>query len=183
MAGKLITFLSATAVITSLNLAPAYAQSSHGGGHAMTPQASHPATPPVNTVKHDGDSGKHDGGATKPPMMTVAQRIDAHPQLVTQLSPLLPAGVTIDQAAAGFRNQGQFIAALHVSKDLNIPFDQLKTEMTGTDHLSLGKAIQKLDPTANAKAEIKTAEKETRADLKAAAVNPPKKTDNDKDGK
>ena len=35
--------------------------------------------------------------------------------------------------ASGFKSQGQFIAALHVSHNLNIPFDQLKTDrMTQT---------------------------------------------------
>jgi hypothetical protein len=168
MARKLITLLSSFAVVASLTLSPAYAQS-HGGDH-------HAAVPQTKPVTHTGEA--HDA---RPPM-TVAQRIDAHPQLVTRLTPLLPSGMTLDQAAAGFKNQGQFIAALHVSKDLNIPFDQLKTEMTGADHLSLGKAIQKLQPTANAKTEVKQAENETRTDLKTAKPVDTDK-DNDKDGK
>ena len=93
--------------------------------------------------------------------------------------------MTLDQAAAGFKNQGQFIAALHVSKNLNIPFDKLKAEMTGGDHDSLGKAIQDLQPAANAKSAAKTAEAQARADLKAAekAADAAKKTDVDKDDK
>jgi len=47
----------------------------------------------------------------------------------------------MDQAALGFRNQGQFIAALNASKRLGIPFADLKTAMV-TNHNSLGQAIQ-----------------------------------------
>jgi ABC-type hemin transport system substrate-binding protein len=113
----------------------------------------------------------------KPNTLTVAQRIDAHPDLVTRLTPLLPSGMTLDQAAAGFKTQGQFIAALHVSKDLNIPFDKLKADMTGGD--SLGQAIKDLAPTANVKAAVGQAEKEARADLKATEI----KADADDKGK
>ena len=83
------------------------------------------------------------------------------------MTPLLPSGTTLDQAAAGFRNQGQFIAALHASQNLGIPFTQLKSEMTGTDHDTLGKAIRDLKPTVDAKTAAKTAEQEARADVKA----------------
>ena len=54
--------------------------------------------------------------------------------------------MTYDQAREGFRNQGQFIAALEASKNQNISFSALKTEMTGPNQLSLGQAIQKLRP-------------------------------------
>jgi hypothetical protein len=176
MVRRMITFLSSFAVVASLTLSPAFAQSRGGDHRAATPQ---PVTHSGET--HSGGTHSGDSHAPKTPL-TVAQRIDAHPQLVTRLTPLLPSGMTIDQAAAGFKNQGQFIAALHVSKDLNIPFDQLKTAMTGTDHLSLGKAIQKLQPTANAKAEVKLAETETHADLKASKpADTTKKVDADKD--
>ena len=39
---------------------------------------------------------------------------------------LLPQGMDLKTAESGFKNRGQFIAALHVSENLNIPFDQLK---------------------------------------------------------
>jgi hypothetical protein len=44
---------------------------------------------------------------------------------------MLPAGMTLNEASKGFKNQGQFIAALHVSQNLGIPFADLKTAMTG----------------------------------------------------
>lgn len=108
----------------------------------------------------------------------VPQRIAANPALVARLQALLPAGMTVESAATGFKNEGQFIAALHVSHNLNIPFAQLKAEMTGTDHDSLGQAIHTLQPTADAKAAAKTAEQEARADIKATKTQ---KSDTDKD--
>ena len=51
--------------------------------------------------------------------------------------------MTIEEASAGFRNQGQFIAALNVSKNQNIDFVQLKDAMT-IDGLSLGQAAKQI---------------------------------------
>jgi len=62
---------------------------------------------------------------------------------------MLPAGMTLEQASTGFRNQGQFIAALNASKNRGLPFADLQKAMT-VDGLSLGqaaKAVQALPPT------------------------------------
>jgi len=65
---------------------------------------------------------------------------------------------------------GQFVAALHVSRNLNIPFDQLKAEMTGKSPMSLGKAIHEFNPNVDAKAETKKAEQQARKDIKESKV-------------
>ena len=150
---------------------PAFAQSK--GAHIPTPV---PHTASVHATEHASEHATEHADHAKPPL-TVAQRIDSNPALVSRLTPLLPSGMTIDQAAQGFKNQGQFIAALHVSHNLNIPFADLKAEMTGKDHDSLGQAIHELKPTVDAKAAAKTAEAEARADRKATHVD----TDADKD--
>lgn len=67
--------------------------------------------------------------------------------------------------ASGFRNLGQFMAAAHVSKDLGINFNTLKTDLQANGW-NLGKAIQAADPQANAKAEVKKAYQEARNDIK-----------------
>jgi hypothetical protein len=67
-----------------------------------------------------------------------------NPQLRSRLETMLPAGVTLEQAAEGFRNQGQFIAALQQSHNQNISFVDLKAEMTGDNPRSLGEALRKL---------------------------------------
>jgi hypothetical protein len=56
---------------------------------------------------------------------------------------MLPTGMSIEEASTGFRNQGQFIAALNVSKNQNIDFVQLKDAMT-IDGLSLGQAAKQV---------------------------------------
>ncbi len=68
--------------------------------------------------------------ATTPPN-PIAQKISSKPNLSTKVQAMLPQGMTLDQASLGFKNQGQFIAALHVSQNLGIPFADLKTAMTG----------------------------------------------------
>jgi hypothetical protein len=78
-------------------------------------------------------------------------------------------------AASGFKNRGQFIAALHVSHNLNIPFDQLKADMTGTDHDSLGHAIHELRPDLNSKLvknNVKLAENQTKTDIEESNEPP-----------
>jgi hypothetical protein len=112
----------------------------------------------------------------------IAQKISFRPALAAKVQALLPAGMTLNQASKGFKNQGQFLAALHVSKDLHIPFAQLKAEMTGKDHDSLGMAIQELRPGTNVNAAVSTAEKETDADLKVTTPQPgPRRGDTDGD--
>ncbi len=156
---------------------PAFAGQRGHQGPPMTPAAhtdpAHPTTP-----SHPAAAARPANNAVHPAPVPVPQKIAANPALVTRLQPLLPAGTTLAAAATGFRNQGQFIAALHVSKNLNIPLASLKNEMTGADHDSLGQAIQDLQPTANAKTAVKTAEQEAAADLKATK---PAKVNTDKD--
>jgi hypothetical protein len=67
-----------------------------------------------------------------------------NPQLRARLQAMLPSGMTLEQAAEGFRNQGQFIAAVQQSNNHHISFADLKTEMTGDNPLSLGQAMRKL---------------------------------------
>ncbi|TXH90240.1 MAG: hypothetical protein E6Q78_04645 [Rhodoferax sp.] len=71
-------------------------------------------------------------------------------------------------AAADFKNFGQFVAAVHVSKNLDIPFDKLKAEMT-KDGGSMGKAIKTLSPKSNADAEENKANRQAQQDLKQAS--------------
>jgi len=96
----------------------------------------------------------------------LAKRIERNEKLRTRVTPLLPAGTSLSDASSGFKNEGQFIAALHVSKNLGIPFDQLKAKMTGSNPMSLGDAIKALKPAANATAEAAKAEEQANGDLK-----------------
>src|SRR5207245_11760431 len=84
------------------------------------------------------------------------------------------------QACDGFKNLGQCVAAAHVSKNLGISFACMKSDMTGQEapsgsncptgtgrkSMSLGKAIQTLDPNANSKTEAKKGTQQANQDLK-----------------
>lgn len=76
-------------------------------------------------------------------------------------------------ACGGFKNLGQCVAAAHVANNLNIPggFDALKAKMTGKGGVSLGKAIEALEPSAKSKSEVKKANKQADADMKEAETN------------
>ena len=180
---KLKFSLSLVALLAFMAL-PVFAQHGQGGGHGSGSSmhggdsmhgSSHDSDSHGDHGKdmdNDGDHGSKHGGHEG--HMSAAQKLAKNPQLSAKLQALLPPGTDLQAAAAGFKNLGQFVAAVHVSKDLGIPFDQLKTAMTGNPPLSLGKAIQKLDPSANAKAAVKTAEKEAHQDFEST------EKDNDK---
>jgi hypothetical protein len=83
-------------------------------------------------------------------------------------------GGNLQTACQGFKNLGSCIAALHVSKNLGLSFDQLRSMMTGPNAENLGKAIQDLGgpnvtSKGQAKSAAKTAGKQAKQDLNAAA--------------
>jgi len=95
----------------------------------------------------------------------------------------LSAGTDLKTACQGFKNLGQCVAALHVSKNLDIPFGCLQADMTGTapaagttcpagtgtSKLNLGKSITALQPSANATGEAKKANKQANSDLETSS--------------
>jgi hypothetical protein len=146
---------------TSHPTSHAAAMQTHGNPHTTT--TGKPTTSP--------SSGK----TTTPTTTTtttpnpIAAKISSHPQLASRLTAMLPKGMTLDQASAGFKNNGQFIAALHVSQDLGIPFKDLRTQMV-TDHRSLGQSIQTLKKSSDSTTAVKTAEKEADDDVKSTTT-------------
>ena len=108
----------------------------------------------TSTTSNTGTSNTETtGGNTTSPSSTVTltpvqQKLTKNTNLANKLQSRLPAGADLMKAADGFRNLGQFVAAVNVSNNLGIPFRQLKTEMV-KENLSLGQAIQKLKPTVN----------------------------------
>ena len=80
---------------------------------------------------------------TTPGANALSTKIASHPEQLAKINGMLPQGMTLDQATAGFRNQGQFIAALNASKQQGVPFASLQKAMT-VDGLSLGQAVRQL---------------------------------------
>src|SRR5579859_182156 len=134
------------------------AAGSMGGGHGMDAS---------------GNSSSGTSGPRAP-----GELLTQNKQLSSKLSGLLPNGTDLQTAAAGFRNLGQFVAAVHVSHNLDIPFAQLKCTELATAAACpgmtvpskgshLGQAIQTLKPAispADSKAAAKQAEKEASQD-------------------
>jgi hypothetical protein len=146
----------------SLAFAPAAFAGSPDHGPHIVPNVHDASTHgpgPRVASNHEGD---HHGNP-----VPFIDRLSANTALVAKLTPLLPPNTSLADAAKGFKNEGQFIAALHAAKDLGVSFTDLKAEMTGSEHDSLGQAIHDLKPTADAKASAKTAAGEARADINA----------------
>jgi len=156
-----IAFLFSLSVVVYWSGASTYGQSK--GGSSKDPTVNQGHSQGVNGPKTKAD------WETK-----FNERIQNDAAFRSKIQSLLPLGMDIKTAESGFKNHGQFIAALHVSKNLNIPFDQLKAKMTGvtatsstvqtsSTPMSLGKAIHALRPdiSANqANEEAKRAEKQ-----------------------
>jgi hypothetical protein len=117
-------------------------------------------------------SARENAGAGVQSNAGVAGRIESNPQLASRVQGMLPSDESLTTASAGFKNQGQFLAALHASHNLKIPFDDLKAKMTGSDAMSLGTAIRASKPQMSkdeAKEEAKKAETEARITASAGA--------------
>jgi hypothetical protein len=161
---RLSILLPGLVVTLYLGGIPALAQHGHGAGVG----AGHDA-------RSHGESKTEPNKGVTPGKMTVGEHLVHNTKLADKLTSLLgpkeigpkPAPFqSIEAAAKGFKNLGQFVAAVHVSHNLGIPFDQLRAKMIAGD--SLGKAIHELKPEANAKVEFKKAKHEADEDLKEA---------------
>jgi hypothetical protein len=111
------------------------------------------------------------GSGTWTPNNPVAQKLSTRTRILGRVTNSLPPNTDLNAATAGFKNFGQFVAAVNVSNNLGIPFADLKTAMTGTTlsgtttgtpTLSLGQAIQQLKSGVNA--DIEAAKAQTLAE-------------------
>ena len=91
------------------------------------------------------------------------------------------SAVTAQEACANFRNLGQCVAAIHVSKNLGLDFNKLACDMTlkpvttsmcpagaGTSSkgMSLGASIDALKPGSDAKTEAQKGTTQANQDMK-----------------
>ncbi|PYX92745.1 MAG: hypothetical protein DMG71_17170 [Acidobacteria bacterium] len=129
-----------------------------------------------------GANSNSRGGSGSTHGVTMDQQLAKNTTIAGKIAKL--TGQSATQACNKFKNLGQCVAAAHVSKNLGIPFDCLKFDMTGqaptngtkctapattksgTTTMSMGKAIQALRPTADSGAEVKKAKKQADHDLK-----------------
>lgn len=163
-----------------------------GNPHTTTTKASSPTT---TTTKANGNprttASKSAKGETVPAatgtttssttLNPIAAKLQGKPLGSRIEQMLVPSSMTLDAASAGFRNQGQFIAAVHVSQNLGVPFADLKATMLGipvpgatvtpTSPMSLGQAIQRLKPFSNPTTEATRAETQASTDLQTITTS------------
>jgi hypothetical protein len=176
---KRLTTLSMT--LMALVLTTELATAQRGGGRSGSPAGPPPMSErgqmqnrSSRPVRETTDPGSVNRGHQTQPKMTVGARLEKNTALAANLQRLFPQGTDLQLASSGFKNLGQFVAAAHVSKNLGIPFDQLKARMvdnptlqaTGDSPVSLGKAIKELRPDADASAEVKKAERQAQEEIK-----------------
>lgn len=87
----------------------------------------------------------------------VQQKLRQNASLAGILSGRLPVGADLMTVSAGFRDLGQFVAAVNASNNLGIPLPQLKRRMVN-DGMSLGLAIQDVRPKSRYWSEARRAE-------------------------
>ncbi len=143
---------------------PALAQHGGGGGGGKGPGGP-PGSAAGERSRGNADT-KGSRDASTAGRKTPDEILSHNTALASKLQTL--TGKDPKVACQGFKNLGQCVAAAHVAKNLDIPggFDALKAKMTGANAVSLGKAIQELDPKADAKAEAKKGKKQADDDLK-----------------
>lgn len=158
--------------------APALAQHGHEGGMGG-PGMGGPGV--GGGMGHSASTHGNTGGgsgSSSTPSMKVDQQLSNNTKLAGKIHTL--TGMDAKTACDGFKNLGQCVAAAHVSKNLGITFDCMKSDMTGTlppkgiscpagtgsKSMSLGKAIQTLSPTSDSKAEAKKGTHQADQDLK-----------------
>jgi hypothetical protein len=134
----------------------ATASNSNAGGKKKTTTTTTSTT--TSTSAGTTTGGTTTGSTTLTP---VQQKLQRNTNLASKLQSRLPAGTDLMLAAEGFRNLGQFVAAVNVSNNLNIPFEALRTKMVD-EKMSLGQAIQKLKPTTVGTVEAQRADYEAR---------------------
>jgi hypothetical protein len=168
------SILMATAIATLFSFAgtSALAQGrGHGGGPPSTAGAAGPHG--ASATHGDMGNGKSASVSSMESSKTPGTLLTHNTKLAGKLSGLLakqnPPITDLQAASMGFKNLGQFVSAVHVSNNLNIPFATLKTEILKDG--SLGKAIKTLRPDADAKAEAKTAKKQTDEDVKESETD------------
>ncbi len=140
-------------------VAPAFAQRHPGGG---PPSGRGPGSDSGMSSSHATAGATHTDTSHGTPSDVLSHNTAIAGKIKTL------TGEDAQTACGSFKNIGQCVAAAHVAKNLDIPggFDALKAKVTGTGAVSLGKAIQGFAPNADAKTEVKKANKQASDDLK-----------------
>ena len=103
------------------------------------------------TAKADARAARTTAKSETRAAKTETRAAKLNPNQEARLIAMLPPGMTVQDAAQGFKNWGQFQAAVNASTNHNISFIELKSKMTGIapgetaptmTPMSLGQALQ-----------------------------------------
>lgn len=175
---SLAVVLCATAALAQHGNSGAAGSGAASGGTGMGAAMGHS----TGLDNHGNSANTNAGNSGSTHKMSVSDILSKNPAIGDKIQSL--TGMPASQACTGFKNLGQCVAAAHVSKNLRITFDCLRSDMTGTAPLSasncpagtgaksvsLGKSIQTLDPHADSKSESKKGQTEAQQDLKNSGV-------------
>src|SRR3954465_7129083 len=130
---------------------------------------------PVSTGQRaTGAVGATAGKRTAKPASSPAQKeLQRNPVLADSLRVRLPMGADLNTAAGGFRRLELFVATVHASNNIDIPFSELKRRIVN-DGMTLGQAIQDMRPQSRYWQEARRAEDEAAAAIRtseAVALN------------
>lgn len=142
--------------------AAAGSSSGSGSSHSINP---------IKWIKKDKSS------SNAAPSTDKNQRLTA----LLQQNGVLPKDGDVSSACSVFKNLGDCVAALHASHNVGLDFNCVRADVTGVQTgadlsgckgpvgdkaVSLHEALKRLKPEADAKAEVKNAEKQAKDDLK-----------------
>ncbi len=185
MMKRSILTAASLAAILCFGTSPALAQHGHSGGQGAGASGSHvPMGGNAPSMGKSANAHSSNAASSSSPtdLLTRNAKLDSTLTSKLQSKGLIPAGADLKDVCSGFKNLGLCMASIHVSHNLNLSFDCVKADVTGTapaagatcpdgtgaSKLSLGKSIQTLKPDANATAEVKKAQKAANADIRAS---------------
>ena len=103
----------------------------------------------------------------KPAPTPVQRELQRNLVLADGLRGRLPRGADLNAAAAGFRRLELFVATVHASNNLDIPFTELKRRIVN-DGMTLGQAIQDIRPRSRYWDEARRAEDDAAAAIRTS---------------
>jgi hypothetical protein len=175
---KSLSILAAAVLFVSLGALEAAAQGPQGTGAAEAAQSSSgpQSFNPIKWIKKDPHTETASLDASSTQNVKLSSRL--------QSQGLLPANANLKETCSTIKELSDCVAALHAGSNLGLDFGCLKSKLSGvqanmatasscasaTDGkpLSLSKAIHSLMPKANAAAEAKRAEAQSRDDFRDA---------------
>ena len=148
--------------------APAKTASSTPKSHPAAPPKTATTSGPAKTTPKENHKAPTTPTtvATGSTLTPVQQKLQRNTTLASKLQSRLPAGTDLNAAAAGFRNLGQFVAAVNVSNNLGLDFPTLKTAMV-VDGNSLGQAIQAQKTTVDGNTVATRAERDADVEIRS----------------